>query len=297
MRRVLVSVISTLLSLACGASQTPVRTSGSLRFDVNLVLVPVVVTDSYDRPIRGLHKQDFRLFEDGAEQTISNFSTEEAPISIGLLFDASNSMKKKIEQSRKALSEFLRMSMPSDEVFLMQFNDRPNMLIDFTTDLERVDKTAQAIEPSGYTALYDALYLGMSQIKHGTRVRKVLLVMSDGEDNNSSYTAREIKRLIREADVRIFSISILNRSPVLETLAEESGGRAYRVKNLDDLPALAANVSVELHSHYVLGYTPANPGTDGKFRRLKVELVNPGEGVRLRVSWRRGYYAPDLGRP
>src|SRR3954469_4877005 len=128
-----VAVVSIFLALAWGAPQTSV-----LRLDVNLVLVPVVVTDSYDRPVRGLHKNDFRLSEDGIEQNISNFFTEEAPISIGLLFDASNSMKKKIGQSRKAVAEFLRMSMPGDEVFLLEFNDRPKLLMEFTTNLESV---------------------------------------------------------------------------------------------------------------------------------------------------------------
>jgi VWFA-related protein len=266
--------------------------TGNLRYDVNLVLVPVIVSDLYDRPVHGLKLENFKLFEDGREQVITKCITEEGPISIGLLFDASNSMRKKITQSRLALTEFLRMSSPSDELFLMRFSDAPEMLSGFTSDTDRIQKIVDSIEPQGFTALYDAMYLGMDRLKHASNPRKILLVMSDGEDNRSCYSERQLRRIIREADVRIFSISILNRSPVLEGIAEESGGRAYRVRNLDELPALAANISADLHSHYVLGFNATGPQMDGKYRRLKVTLAEVPPDPPLRVSWRRGYYSP-----
>src|SRR5581483_204339 len=211
------------------------RPSDAIRLDVNLVLVPVMVTDVYERPVKGLHKEDFKLFEDGVEQNISKLFTQETPISIGIVFDASASMMHKMEQSRSAITEFLRMSVPGDEFFLLRFSDHPEPLRAFTKDPAEIEDGAEHIRAAGWTALYDALYLAINNMRHAAYDRKVLLVMSDGGDNNSRYSEHEIKELVRESDVRIFAISILDRSPTLEKLAEESGGRAYRVRKLDDL--------------------------------------------------------------
>jgi VWFA-related protein len=258
---------------------------------VNLVLIPVLVTDLYDRPVQGLHKEDFRLLEDGAEQSISQFFSDDSPISIGVVFDASNSMRSKIGQSRQAVSEFLRMSTPGDEFFLLKFNDRPELLHAFTRDVKAIEEAVESIQAIGWTSLYDAIYMSINRMKHASHARKVLLVLSDGGDNNSRYTESEVRELVKEADVRIFSISILDKSTTLEKISDESGGRAYRVKNLDELPDLAANVSIEMHSQYVLGYSPVNQN-DGKYRKVKVELTAKAEKPRSRISWKRGYYGP-----
>ncbi len=268
------------------------RESGAIRLDVNLVLVPVIVTDTYERPVMGLHKENFRLFEDGIEQSISQVFSQESPISIGIVFDASSSMVKKMEQSRLAIGEFLRMGMSSDEFFLMRFSDRPELLQAFTKNAADIESGVEHIQPGGWTALYDALYLAINHMKRAVHERRVLLVLSDGGDNNSRYSEREIKELVRESDVRIFAISILDRSPTLEKLADESGGRAYRVKRLEELPELAANVSADIHSEYVLGYLPAKRVFDGKYRKLRVDLIQPEGAPPLRASWRRGYYGP-----
>jgi len=239
--------------------------------DVNLVLIPVLVTDLYDRPIHGLHKEDFRLFEDGAEQSISQFFSDDSPISIGIVFDASNSMRSKISQARQAVSEFLRMSIPGDEFFLIKFNDRPEYLHGFTTGSAAIEEAVESIQPIGWTSLYDAIYMAIARMKHAAHPRKVLLVLSDGADNNSRYSESEVRQLVKEADVRIFSISILDKAASLEKISEESGGRAYRVKNLDELPDLAANVNIEMHTQYVLGYSPPANQNDGKYRKVKVD--------------------------
>ncbi len=269
------------------------RRAGSIQVDVNLVLIPVLVTDPYERPMLGLQKSDFHLSEDGVEQEISRFFSEDTPISVGIVFDSSASMRSKMEQSVQAVREFLRMSLPNDEFFLTTFSDRPQSMLDFTTDAKDIEDTLPTIFPGGWTALYDAIYLGIHQMKHASYDRKVLFILSDGGDNNSRYTEREIKELVKESDIRIFAISILDRSPALEALAQESGGRAYRVRKIQELPDLASKISEELHSEYVLGFSPADPTKDSRYRKVKVDLADPAAGPsRFHVSWKHGYYGP-----
>jgi VWFA-related protein len=262
----------------------------SIRIDVNLVLIPVLVTDSFDRPVPGLTKENFRLFEGTAEQNITQFFSQDAPISIGVIMDASNSMRDRIDQARKAVSAFVQASPPGDEFFLLKFSDRPEAVQAFTTDPAAIEEGAGRVHSGGWTSLFDAIYMGMDKMRHATKTRKVLLVLSDGGDNNSRYTETEIRRLVKEADVRIFAISIINSSPTLDKISEESGGRTVRVKNLDNLPDLAAQLSVEIHSEYVLGYAPSDNQNDNKYHKVRVELTQPGGPARLRTSWKRGYY-------
>ncbi len=282
-----------IVSITPRTSHSDSRTRPApLRFDVNLVLIPVTVTDPYEHPIRGLHKEDFRLFEDSTEQQISQFFSDDSPISVGLVFDASNSMRPKMDQSRKAITEFLKLSSPGDEFFLLAFNDRPEMVSGFTSSIDDIGNALPSIQPRGWTSLYDAIYLAISQMKRATHGRKVLLVLSDGNDNDSRYTKSELTEMVKEADVRIFAISILDRSRTLEDLAEVSGGRAYRVRKLDDLPDLASKISEELHSEYVLGYFPTATERDGKYRHIIVRVSTSEAGQSLHASWRHGYYGP-----
>ena len=261
-----------------------------VRENVKLVLIPVSVTDPLQRPISGLHKESFRLYEDGIQQKISWFLSDEAPISIGMVFDASNSMSSKLEPSREALGEFLRTSLPGDEFSLLKFSDRPEPICDFTKDTTKIENGLTFIRAGGWTSLFDAIYMAVCQMKHATYGTKVLLIVSDGNDNNSRYTESQVKNLVREADVRIFAISILSRSPTLERISEESGGRAYRIRHLDELPALGESLSEEIHSHYVLGYAIKKGQNDGKYHRVKVELLPPPGSPSLHVAWRHGYY-------
>jgi Ca-activated chloride channel homolog len=270
----------------------PVRNrSGRLRTDVKLVLIPVTITDPLGRPVLDLSKQSFRVFDDGVEQKISHFFMEDSPVSVGMVFDASNSMRKKIDQSRHALSEFLRTSTPGDEFSLWKFSDRPQTVCPFTTDVALIEDNLSSIESGGWTSLFDALYLALNQMKRAVHGSRALFVLSDGGDNNSRYTEREIRNMVREADVRIFSISIYDHSAALERISDESGGRAYQVHKLDELPAMTAKLSKEIHSHYVLGYLPPKAQDDGKYHKVMVKLLTPAGSPRLHVAWRRGYYA------
>ncbi len=266
--------------------------AAALRSDVKLVLIPATVTDRLERPVMGLGKRNFRVFEDSVEQNISEFFSEEAPVSVGMVVDASNSMRKKIDESRLAMTNFLRMSAPGDEFSLLKFSDRPDPVGPFTTNVSEIEDSLALIQTGGWTSLYDALYLAMRHMKKATYGTKALFVLSDGGDNNSRYTESEIMSAVREADVRVFAISIQDYSPSLERISEESGGRAYRVRKLDELPEMAATLSAEIHSHYVLGYLPATGENDGKYHKVIVKLVLPPGSRGLRVAWRRGYYAP-----
>lgn len=266
--------------------------AASLRLDVNRVLIPVMVTDAEDRKVEGLHKQDFRILEDGIPQDISEFFVDETPVSVGIVLDSSNSMRNKIDHAREAISAFLNASLAADESFLIAVQDRPQLLHAFTSDYKSLAHEMNAIQPRGWTALYDGMYLGIDRLKRAARGSRVLLVLSDGGDNNSRYTESEMKALVRESDVRIFTISIMERSPALEKLAELSGGRAFRVRKLEDLEDQAVALSALVHGEYVLGFRPGAQNRDGKYHNIKVELTQKPEGKRMQTSWRHGYYAP-----
>ncbi len=278
--------------LAAGLDMTR-RRSVAIRSEVKLVQIPITVTDLFERPLLGLHKDNFRVFDDGVEQNIFQFFSEEAPVSVGMVFDASNSMQKKINQSRLAVEEFLRLSAPGDEFFLLKFSSRPAPVCPFTTDVNEIRDGLATIQSGGWTSLYDAMYLGINHMKLAVHSRKALFVLSDGEDNNSRYTEGEIRSLIREADVRVFAISILDRSASLERICEESGGRAYRIRKLDELSDMAATLSKEIHSYYVLAFSAEKARDDGKYHRVTVRFNPPAGAPPLRVAWRHGYYAPS----
>ena len=273
--------------------------------DSNLVLIPVTVTDPMNRFVTGLEKDNFKIFEDKKEQQLSQFSSEDAPLSVGVIFDCSGSIGHKLEKSRLAVAQFFRTANPEDEFFLVQFSDTADLIQPFTRNLEDVQNRLTFTQSKGRTALLDAVYLGIHEMKKGKNPRKALLVISDGGDNNSRYTEPEIKSLVKEADVQIYAIGIYEamaargRTPeeaggqgLLTEIAEQTGGRQYPVDNLNELPDIAAKIGVELRNQYVLGYAPSNQDHDGKYRHVQVKLVQPRGLPTLRAFWRQGYYAP-----
>lgn len=271
-----------------------------------LVLINVTVTDPLSRFVTGLERDNFRLFEDKKEQEISAFSSEDAPISIGLVFDTSGSMGSKLQKSREAAADFFQTANPDDEFFLVRFNDRPELAVPFTTDTDKIQSALTFTQSKGRTALLDGVYLSMNQMKKARHPRKALLIISDGGDNSSRYTESEIKNAVRESDVQIYAIGIFEsaasrgRTPeeamgpgLLNDLAEQTGGRAYAVENPAELPDIAAKIGVELRNEYILGYTPKNQERDGKYRRVQVKLVQPRGLPPLKAIFRLGYYAPS----
>jgi VWFA-related protein len=286
-----------------GADEGP--RGANIRVDTNLVLIPVTVTDPMNRFVTGLEKEHFRLEEDKVEQTITHFASEDAPLSVGVVFDTSGSMGSKLQKSRMAVAQFMKTANPEDEFFLVQFSDKPELTVPFTTNTEEIQSRLTFTQSKGRTALLDAIYLALHEMKRARNPRKALLIISDGGDNSSRYTESEIKNLVREADVQIYAIGIFEpvyargRTPeelagpgLLSEVAEQTGGRHYAVENLNDLPDIAAKIGIELRNQYVLGYTPTNQERDGKYRRVRVRLVQPKGLPPLRAFWRMGYYAP-----
>ncbi len=281
------------------------RITPNLRVDTNLVLVPITVTTPLNQIVTGMEKENFRLFEDKIEQEITYFASFDAPISIGLVFDASGSMGSKLTKSRQAAAAFFKTANPEDEFFLIQFNDRPQLVLPFTRDVEEIQNRLTFTQAKGRTALLDAMYLAMQTLKKGRNPRRALLVISDGGDNSSRYTETEIRNLLKEADAQVYAIGIfepigargrtaeeLAGPGLLSDLAEMTGGRHFPVDNLNDLPDIAAKIGLELRNQYVLGYISKNPNRDGKYRKITVKLNQPRGLPPLRALHRQGYYAP-----
>ncbi len=272
-----------------------------IRKDVDLVLVPVTITDPMNRLVTGLEKENFLLTDNGQPQEIRHFSSEDAPISLGVIFDVSGSMSNKIDKSRDAVVEFFKTANPEDEFFLITFSEKPEVLADFTTSVEDIqDKLVYAV-PKGRTALLDAIYLGMNRMRKAKHQKKALLIISDGGDNHSRYTEGEIKSMVKEADVQIYAIGLYDRDfktpeeregpELLTEISDVTGGRTFAIAS-NELADVATKIGIELRNQYVLGYRPTNPTRDGKWRKIKVKL-NPPKGLPpLHVYAKTGYYAP-----
>jgi Ca-activated chloride channel family protein len=282
----------------------PIHTT-PIQVDVNMVVVNVTVTDPYDRIVTGLDQVNFSVFDEKVPQKIETFSTEDAPISVGLVFDSSGSMSDKIEKSKEAALQFFKTSNPQDEFMLINFSERPNLISAFTSKFENLQDHLIVVKAGGKTALLDAIYLGLSEMKKATTNRKALLVISDGGDNHSRYTERDVKKAVKEADVEIYCVGIFeplasrSRTPeeaggpgLLADLSEISGGRIFSVEDPNELPDIMEKISIELRNQYVIGYKPSNLVRDGRWRRIKVKLAPPRGLPPLQVYARTGYYAP-----
>jgi Ca-activated chloride channel family protein len=277
----------------------------NIRIDTNVVLIPVTVTDPLNRFVTGLEQDSFKVFEDKLEQKVVSFGSEDAPLSIGIVFDTSGSMGPKLDKSRQAVTEFFKTANPEDEAFLVVFNDRPELVTPFTHNLEEIQNRLTFTQSKGRTALLDGILLGLHAMKKAHNPRKALVVISDGGDNSSRYTESEIKNLVKESDVQIYAIGIYEpaqsrgRTPeelagpgLLTDVSEPTGGRHFVVENLNELPDVAAKIGIELRNQYVIGYSPSNQVRDGKYRKVSVKLVQPRGLPPLHAFWRTGYYAP-----
>ncbi|MCC6263637.1 MAG: VWA domain-containing protein [Bryobacterales bacterium] len=274
----------------------------NIRVDTQVVLIPVTVKDPLNRSVTGLESEHFKIVEEGTEQAITYFASEDAPLSVGLVFDASGSMSNKLQKSREAAAQFFKTAGPEDEFFLIQFNDRPVLAQAFTNEPGEIQNRLTFSQAKGRTALLDAIYLALNEMKKAKNPRKALLVISDGADNSSRYTTSEIRNLVREADVQIYTIGIFDaysstpeemRGPgLLREISDQTGGRPFIITSVNELPDVSAKIGIELRNQYVLGYTPSNSMRDGKYRKVKVELVQPRGLPRLKAYWRPGYYAP-----
>ena len=273
-----------------------------LKVDVDLVLVPVTITDPMNRLVTGLEKENFQLFEGSSAQEIRTFSSEDAPVSLGVIFDSSGSMSSKMDRAKEAVVEFFKTANPQDEFFMITFSDEPETVSDFTNSVDEIQNKLIFAIPKHRTALLDAIYMGVSKMRQAKYAKKALLIISDGGDNHSRYTENEIKSVVKEADVMIYAIGIYDRyasateerlgPQLLSEITELTGGRAFTIDNPNDLADVATKIGVELRNQYVLGYRPAKVVRDGKWRKIKVKLLPPKGLPPLRVYARTGYYAP-----
>jgi Ca-activated chloride channel family protein len=284
--------------------EADLKKSAGIQMNVEMALVNVTVTDPYSRLVTGLDKENFKVFEDGIEQEISAFSSEDVPISIGLIFDMSGSMADKVEKARQAAIQFMRTANPRDEFFLVSFNDRAELTSRFTSSIEELENRMMFTMAKGRTALLDAIYLGLSQMRSAHNGKRALLIISDGGDNHSRYNEADIRNFLKEADCQLYAMGIFDVNDMgrtteerygpslLSELAEMTGGRVFPVSTLGDLPDIASKIGMELRNQYVLGYKPSDARHNGAWRKIKVKLLAPKGLPPLNVYAKTGYYAP-----
>jgi len=275
-----------------------------IQVDVHMVVVGVTVTDHDGRVITGLNKSNFKIYDERVPQQIATFSSADVPASVGLILDSSASMADKVERSREAAFEFFKTSNIDDEFMLVAFNDRPQLLLGFTSKPEALEASLASLETRGRTALLDAIYLGLNEMRRAHTRRKALVVISDGIDNQSRYTEKEIVDALRESDTQLYAIGILGPAAfrwmpgeksgpaLLSRLAKLSGGNMFPARRASELPGIAQKLSLELRSQYEIGYKPSNLVRDGRWRQIKLEVDPPETLPGLQVYSRAGYYAP-----
>ncbi|MFL6258021.1 MAG: VWA domain-containing protein [Pyrinomonadaceae bacterium] len=268
----------------------------------DLITLTVTVTDTYGRFVTGLNKNSFTILDDKTQQEITFFSDEDAPVSLGIVFDVSGSMGgDKITRAREALSKFIDTSHARDEYFLIGFNSRAQLLLNHTRDSDALMQKLTFVQTHGQTALYDATYLGVERVTRGAHKKRAILLISDGQDNSSRYTFNELKRMLKESDVIIYAIGIVSPNDesslgyggraILEELAGVSGGKAFFPSTGAEMNDTFERIALELRTQYSIGYRPSAFANDGKWHRLKIRVQPPRGFPRLFVRGREGYFS------
>ncbi len=281
-------------------SREPAMPSASLRVDTNLVLVPTTVNDEFNRPVTSLEKDNFRVFDNGVEQPITSFSSEDEPIALGFIFDTSGSMRGTLPQGRTAASEFLKMSNPEDEFFLVEFDNKPRLVIPLSSNTSEIGLEVAMTKAAGSTALIDGLFMGIHEIQKSKKAKKALVLISDGGENHSRYSPGEIKKVVKESDVLIYTVALSGEfNPdsaagleMMSGISETTGAHMFYAGG-SELSDIAEKIGIELRNRYVLGYTPHDQSRDGKYHKIGVKLVPPRGLPKLQAHWRKGYYAPS----
>lgn len=302
-----------LLAIGVAAAQAPGKPT--FRTSAQLVLVPVTVTDRNGKTIDGLRADEFSVFEDQKSQKILSFSVDDAPSSVGLVFDISGSMQPAVSQSKQIAHAFFGAANSDDEFLLLTVSSQPAAITGFTTDAEALEESISFAQPGGQTALIDTVYLGLSRMKQAEWPRRALLIISDGKDNHSRYSERDLMRFALEANVQVYTIIMdtgagglssssapyrpsLVAKPwdqareqqgpeMLEKLSDRTGGLHFRVRSDDEAKEAVAKISRALRDEYVIGYQPAKSGESGKWHRIRVKLNASG----THVYARKGYYS------
>ncbi|MFL6437558.1 MAG: VWA domain-containing protein [Terriglobales bacterium] len=272
-----------------------------LRVDVDLVLVPVVVTDTFNRPVTGLTKDSFELVDDGEKQKIHFFSLEDGALSVGLVLDISNSMVNRVSVEREALAKFFQNANPEDEYFAIGVSSSPLLLADSTQGIGDIQSQLALVQPSGYTALIDSIYFALNKLRSAHYARRAILIISDGGENDSRFNFREIKALAEESDVTVYAIRPVDALPVFRTIEEKlgsrllsgitgaTGGRTVSLGYSDNIAGAAAAISTELRNQYVLGYHPTEGSHTGKLHRIKVRMAKSTDSAAVHLQYRKQY--------
>ena len=289
------------------AGGAPVAADDQVIVNTDLITLNVTLTDMYGRFVTGLNKESFTVLDDKEPQEIMFFTDEDAPVSLGVIFDVSGSMgRDKINKARDALKHFIETSHDGDEYFLIGFNQRAQLLMDKTRNSDALLDKLTFVQTKGQTALYDACYLGVEKVTRGVHPKRALLVISDGQDNNSRYTFNELRRVLKETDVLIYAIGITDRGnpngldvagqAILDELASVSGGRAFFPDTSAEMNEIFERIAIELRHQYSIGYKPNNFVNNGKWHKLKVKVQPPRGLPRLFVRSKEGYFATTQPR-
>jgi Ca-activated chloride channel family protein len=273
-----------------------------IRSSAHLVLVPVTITDGLDRPVLGLDQNNFQLYENKKPQAIKHFSSEDTPVSIGLIVDMSGSMANKMERTREAIHDFCEASNPQDEFLMVTFSDGPSLATDFTNNGAELENSLLTSQSKGRTALLDAIYMGLRKMKDARYPRRALLILSDGGDNHSRYSERDVRNAVKEADVLLYAVGTYDQyvntqeellgPELLRSITETTGGKAYTVTDVRVLPAVTKAIGTQLRHQYVLAYQPQSSPHNGKWYKINVKLRLPKSlHAFLHVTARPGYYA------
>jgi VWFA-related protein len=271
--------------------------------DVNLVVLHTTVLDDRGRFADGLKQDSFRVLEDKVEQKLAVFKREDVPVSMGLVIDNSGSMRDKRPRVNQAAITLVEASNPQDEAFVVNFNDDFYLDLDkdFTNSIPELKEALERIDSRGSTALYDAIIGSLDHVKKGSRDKKVLLIVTDGEDNTSHSSLEKTIREVQKTDTVIYTIGLLSEESkksakrakrALEEIAKASGGLAYFPENVEDVHTICEQVAHDIRNQYTLAYYPSNTKRDGTFRAVQVEVIPPRGRGKLVARTRNGYYAP-----
>jgi len=280
------------------------KQGSSIKVDVNLVVLHTTVLDDRQRFADGLKSENFRVFEDKVEQKLSVFKREDVPVSMGLVIDNSGSMRDKRPRVNEAALTLVQASNPQDEAFVVNFNDDFYLDLDkdFTNSIPELKEALERIDSRGSTAMRDAILGSLDHLKKASKDKKVLLVVTDGEDNASRNSLEKMIREVQKTDTVIYTIGLLSQEnkkeakrarKVLEQISAASGGLAYFPENVDDVHNICEQVAHDIRNQYILAYYPSNTRRDGSFRAIQVEVIPPRGRGKLMARTRNGYYAPS----
>jgi VWFA-related protein len=278
----------------------------SIKVDVNLVVLHTTVLDDRGRFAEGLKQDNFRVLEDKLEQKLAVFKREDVPVSMGLVIDNSGSMRDKRARVNEAALTLVQTSNPQDEAFVVNFNDDFYLDLDkdFTNSIPELKEALERIDSRGSTALYDAIIGSLDHLKKASKDKRVLLIVTDGEDNTSHNSLDRTIREVQKTDTVIYTIGLLSEESkknskrakkALEQIAQASGGLAFFPENVDDVHNICGQVAKDIRNQYTLAYSPSNTKRDGSFRTVQVEVIPPRGRGKLVARTRNGYYAPSGG--